>query len=838
MFKEAETSEMKRRNSAGMKSFYEQLKSNMNPAGILEEMKTLTAIEMGQTFRHYHQSVDYIMDLMKQKGIPNAEKLEYPADGVTSYEDKGMPIAWDATVGRLTLCDPEQTVVADYAAMPFSLIKGSVATKEGGEILRIITEDQLLAGEEAENALVLLNTGTSPRSQALSAALDLGARGIIADYVTGRMHDVNAVQWVNACTEGNHWHVQAQDRDFIGFSISLAAGQLLREKAAKGILKAKVECDGRRYKGTLPAATALIPGKRKEEIWLLAHTFEPFMDDDASGIIAGIEIARQILAMKKTPEYSLRLVFAMELYGFAAFHANFKGKVAGAANLDTLPGGSHFQFRVIPPIASKPFHGLEFLDEFCDAFNGIIPCRKCTPECFDDMFLSESSCGIPTVWFLAENRENLTKPDEIRRAGLWHNSIQCESDFLQADVMAECIAMTGAWFAKALFHTQEPKILPKPEIHPVHSPVREYASGFVFEKIYQGLPHDLTRLPLKKRFSIPDGALYGAFTNVLSGLDGKKDVAQLILEAEAERRIVLSDEKIHAYITGLNNLADSGYLKVIRRKALTQGEIIQALAELSVKEGDLLVIHSAPTKCGYIQNGAGGVLAALRSAVGEKGSLLFPAFTKPYIYLGSAINKHWHFRPHDPGNLSLISTGSLARTLLAEVPGALRSAHISHSWAGAGPLAQACLEPHGETAPPCSNDSPLGEALRRNGKLLFFGCGLAPSTFLHYLETEADLPYLGKALCQAWNKDGSRRTVFMEQHLPGHRDFYRPDAENCKFYTRAVQSGLEIKSVSLGLGKLYLMDMQELYQIGMDLLRKDPRILLCDDENCFFCRKY
>ena len=112
------------------------------------------------------------------------------------------------------------------------------------------------------------------------------------------------------------------------------------------------------------------------------------LDDDSNGVIAGIEVAKQIMAMG-TPEYSLRLIFAMELYGFAAFHANFKGKVIGGANLDTLPGGSHYQFNVVPPITTKPFHGLEFLDEFCGAFHSIIPCKKTSPECFDDMFLSE-----------------------------------------------------------------------------------------------------------------------------------------------------------------------------------------------------------------------------------------------------------------------------------------------------------------------------------------------------------------------------------------------------------------------------------------------------------------
>ena len=278
------------------------MKKKVDPAGIMEEMKTLTSIEKGQTFRHYHQAVDYIVDLMKRKGIPNAEKLEYPADGVTAYEDKGMPLAWDASIGKITLCDEEETVVADYGTEPFSLIKGSVSTKKGGEILRIITEDQLLAGEDASESLVLLNTSTAPRPQALCTALDLGARGIIADFVTGRMNDVHAVQWVNACTETASWHIRAEDRDFIGFSINLVMGNLLREKASKGILTARVECDGRRYCGTLPAATALIPGKRPEEVWLLAHTFEPFMDDDASGIIAGIEIARQITAMAEKPE--------------------------------------------------------------------------------------------------------------------------------------------------------------------------------------------------------------------------------------------------------------------------------------------------------------------------------------------------------------------------------------------------------------------------------------------------------------------------------------------------------------------------------------------------------
>ena len=60
-----------------MKTLYEQIKRKVDPAGIMEEMKTLTSIEKGQTFRHYHQAVDYIVDLMKRKGIPHAKNRHF-----------------------------------------------------------------------------------------------------------------------------------------------------------------------------------------------------------------------------------------------------------------------------------------------------------------------------------------------------------------------------------------------------------------------------------------------------------------------------------------------------------------------------------------------------------------------------------------------------------------------------------------------------------------------------------------------------------------------------------------------------------------------------------------
>ena len=812
-----------------MKNMFDEIRGNLNADEMRNKIEKLCRIEMGQTFRHYHQSIDQICAWMNEAGIPNVERLSFPADGRTVYEDVRMPLAWDATVGKLTLCDPARTVAADYTKQPFNLIKGSTATKPGGELVRIITEQQFLSGEDPVGALVMLETSTGPRPAVLGPILDQGARGIISSFLVGRYEDPEAVQWVNACTEGNNWHVQCDDRDFIGFSVSLTMGDKIRQMASKAGLKARIECDGRRYAGELPAATALIPGRRKEEIWLLAHTFEPLLDDDSNGVVAGIEIARQIMKMG-TPEYSLRLIFAMEVYGFAAFHARFKGKVIGAANLDSIPANPDYFCRLIPPIATVPFHGVDILKEMAEEFGEKLSCRLEKPACFDDMFLSDSTTGVPTVWFLKETKEGFPR--------LWHNSLQTKEGFLDSKTIADHVALAAVWFQRTLFYTGKPAVLPKLELKAISSPWRDYAAGQIYARAQAGLPRDLARIPKAKRRSLPDGVIYGPMSSLLSGMDGKKDLAQIILETEAERQIELTDAQIKKYIDAINYLTDWGYLKAVSRKELTEKMLTEALAAAGVKKGDVLLVHSSQSRAGYFAGGPEAVINGVLDAVGPEGTALFPTFTRPYIYLGSSQNRRWNYRPHDPDDPSQVSVGIVPQTLLEKFPGVKRSRHVTHSWAGLGPQADFCLRDHGPTDPPCSETSPLAKALELNGKVAYIGSGLAPSTFLHFIETASRAAFLEPAVCRVKDPDGSLRTVFIDQHLPGHRDFYRPDAENCKFFQRAVQAGLHIAEVPFGLRKVHVIELKSFYEIGMKLMKEDPRILLCDNPECMFCRKF
>ena len=809
-----------------MKAFYERFVRQISRDELKRKVTELMEIEKGQTFTAYRKAAEYVLDMIRAAGIPNGEIIEFPADGQTVYQDKKMPLAWDATVGKLTwLKGKEETVLADFQKHPFHLIKGSVATPPGGLVTKVITEQQFLAGEDPRGAMVMLQPETWPRRNVIKPILDQGGLGIISDFVMGRYKSPDSLQWGNACTDAGGWHVTKADRPFIGFAVSPRTGDTIRKAANAGGMKVRVESDGRRYEGKLPAITALIPGRQKKELWIIAHMYEPLLNDDASGVTASIEAARQIM-LAGTPEYSVRLVFAMELYGYAAYTAvrgpGLKDAVIGGCNLDSLGAVTGEPLKLVPAGPAVPFIGNELLKQIPAEFEGLLRYEPHNSAYFDDIFIGDPTVGVPTVWLHGAS------------AGYWHNSRQCDDDFIDWDMLQREVAIAAAYLCKIANYRGPAPEKPALEIKPVSSPWRDYADKMVFARLEQGFPHNLAKVPPEQRIGLPDGVIYGPFSNVLSNMDGQKTLARLILEAEAETGRTLTDKEVKKYVDCADFLADWKYLKAVSRPEITEGEILAALEKLGVKSSDVLLVHASTSKCGRIRGGAATIIDALRKAAD---TFMTPAFTRPYIYLGG-LNKGWNYRPFDPADIESIWTGTVPKTLLRNCPDAVRSRHITHSWAGLGSHAHECLDAQGPYDPPAGAGSPMDKVLELNGKILYFGCGVAPTTFLHYLEDRTDMPFLDTAVCRVKNPDGSLKTVAIEKHLPGHRDFYRPHAEECKFFRAAVERGLEIRSVPLGMSELQLIEVRPLYEIGMELLKQDHRLLLCDDPDCLFCRRF
>ena len=821
-----------------MKQNYERFLRQVDGEKLFRRTVELGAIEIGQTTPCHLRAAEYVYRQLVEAGIPEAERIDFPADGVTAYQDKVMPLAWDASVGRLSFIDDEadkwvpvsqrgvsggdDRAAADFQHHPFHLVKGSTATPPGGVVAPVITEAQLLAGADPRGAMVMLEPLTRANGGVIRPLLDLGALGFITDFVIGRYESPDTLQWANAATESGNWHVTAEDRPFIGFAVTPRMGDTIRHRAASG-LEMRVECDGRRYVGVEPAVTALVPGESAKEVWLFAHLYEPLLNDDSAGVSTAIEVAKMLLAGPK-PRHSVRLVFAMEMYGYAAYAARrgarLKDEVVGGCNIDSIGAVKGESIVLYPTGNAKPFAGNALLEKAYEEFKDVLKLELGTPTYMDDLFLGDPTVGVPSVWLLGRGR------------GFWHNSAQCDVGFIDRDTMCRSAAFAAA-FVRELADTEPPAPVEPLAAAVKHSPWRDYADRMIIARREAGFPYSQAKVPPHARIGLPDGMLYGAFAHVLCALDGKRSLAQAIAVAEAETGTKKNEAEVKKYIDAINHLADYGYLEAVERPEITEDDIAGALRKIGITDRDLVLVHASVSKCGYIR---GGAETLIRAIARNTDTALFTTFTRPYIYLGSP-NRGWRYRPFDPADADSVWTGNVGKTVLREFPDAVRSRHITHSWAGFGPRARACVEAHAPCDPPAGETSPLAKALEMGGKILYFGAGLESTTFIHFLEDATRMPFLSTAICRVKTPDGDLETVAVPRHLPGDREFYS-NAMECKFFRRAFARGLELESAPLGMGKVMSLELRQLYSIGMEVIADDPNVLLCDRPECRFCAKY
>ena len=901
-----------------MNNFYEKLKPLINPERLYANTERLLKKELPQTFSAYHAAAREAVAIMKEMGFDKTELLKFPADGKTVYQDKCMPMAWDASIGKLTIRKSPfkfpNPVVADYQVHPFHLVKGSVSTPPGGTELRIITEMQMFGGADPKGCLIICETTTPPRPAILKKALDLGALGIITDFSKGGTEYPDSIQWVNACSEGPQWQVQADDRDFIAFSISRKTGDMLRAAANAGVLTALVESDGRRYEGTLPAAVGTIKGKSQKEIWLFAHLHEPLSDDNSLGVAMVIEIAQALKALAKDgkPEFGIRTVFATEMYGFAAYAEENKRlleeRAIFALNLDGLP--CHLGDRIVFHANGNPSFADYFAQISVPMFNkeiGLLAEFYEKGSYFDDMLLGDKNIGLPTLWLIKSNA-----------FVVWHNSVQT-MDYIDKKLLFKLAVGLGAFLASASSLNNSGAILrrctlcaidnlnsetkelaekiekgavassdikfamakrlereksrfeqlkravsgldikdaleelcdfsksrtdflmgclneSKKECQKTHGKLLEYAASVIPARKLRGFPYDLKRIPKAERRDLPDGSIYGPFTRIMSNMDGKKNLKELILEAEWEAGADLS-HNVAKYLNAVNYLSEYGYFKTRYSALISKKDIISSLKKIGLEKGDTVFLHSGLSQLGVIEGGAATIIFAFLELLGKKGNLFLPAFTRPYIAFEGLVTRDWNYHPYDPCDPSQISVGAIPKAFFA-YPGVVRSNHPTHSVLGLGPDAEKYLKRQAENDSPSGEHSVFAFLPELNAKMLWFGADLATSTYLHYIEDEADLPYLKSAAVTIKTKDGFRY-LFYPKHLPGCRDFYNKNAEkSSKIYRKMFELGLEMRKTPLGIGEIKALDSAQAYKLARKAVKEDPQIMLCDKAECVFCSRF
>ena len=298
--------------------------------------------------------------------------------------------------------------------------------------------------------MVITNPETRPRADLYPRICDLGALGVVNDYLQGRYETPDAIEWINGFADGPQWHALAGDRPLISFSVSPRTGDALRAAARAGDVLVRVESDGRLFEDEVDLVTGILPGRDPREVWTLAHLYEPMTNDNSAGVVTGIEIARALQKLIRAgsippPRFTLRLLFGLELYGFAAYvgrrGGQLRGQVIAAVNLDAVPitaTGRPARVYAAPPAAA--FFGNYLLEQMYEQYRGqASPALGSFAEFGmygDDLAFSDPTHGIPTIWILDSYK-------------FWHNSAQ-DMSVIDKNMFKRSTALHGAYLAKLL----------------------------------------------------------------------------------------------------------------------------------------------------------------------------------------------------------------------------------------------------------------------------------------------------------------------------------------------------------------------------------------------------
>ncbi len=193
----------------------------------------------------------------------------------------------------------------------------------------------------------------------------------------------------------------------------------------------------------------------------------------------------------------------------------------------------------------------------------------------------------------------------------------------------------------------------------------------------------------------------------------------------------------HAKV-GLKSRLIAARTRLVRRFfSFGDQELLRALREVGIRDGDDLMLHSAFAP----EHGYRGSIEQLTEtfvrAVGPRGHLLMVSLP----YRSSSLDYLRRLRSFDvrraPSMMGLISEYFRRR---ADV---LRSLHPTHPILVRGPDAAWYVARHDEALYPCGPGTPFDRLAQRNGLAAFYNVPFAAFTFFHYLEhmVRADLPF-------------------------------------------------------------------------------------------------
>lgn len=246
---------------------------------------------------------------------------------------------------------------------------------------------------------------------------------------------------------------------------------------------------------------------------------------------------------------------------------------------------------------------------------------------------------------------------------------------------------------------------------------------------------------------------------------------------------------------------------------VTTDEIVRDLGTLGIRNGEVLLVHSSLSALGWVCGGPVAVIDALRSLLGNEGTLVMPAHStslgEPSYWKNPPVPESWysaireHTSPYDPTVTPTRMMGSVAEAFRRK-PGVLRSGHPRFSFAACGHRAIEIIEPH-PLAHGLGESSPLARLYELGARVLLLGVGHDSNTSLHLSEHRAQ--WSGRRIIM----QGAPMQVGRERRW---LEFEELEGDASDFGDIGAAFADRVLSGNVGRGQALLMAQRELVDFG------------------------
>ncbi|RPJ46994.1 MAG: aminoglycoside N(3)-acetyltransferase [Chloroflexi bacterium] len=260
-------------------------------------------------------------------------------------------------------------------------------------------------------------------------------------------------------------------------------------------------------------------------------------------------------------------------------------------------------------------------------------------------------------------------------------------------------------------------------------------------------------------------------------------------------------------------------VKQLREKKFNKDQLIAQLHGMGIQTGDALVVHSAYSTIGKVAGGPDTVIDALLEAVGTDGHLMFPAFSF-----------HIDTGPYDPAT-SPTTMGIIPETARKR-PQFYRSDFPRNSVIVAGPRAAQIAENHVSRGH-CRAGDPFDRVAMMGGWVMLLGVGFRNNTMVHIGECYADLPHRRPSLAGPYipldYADG-RQVLYNASGGPQCSEGFAAVEGIMRERNHIIDGYVGVSPVKLMKGKDVIFD-------TVDLLKRAPWALYCNNPECHECAK-